>query len=176
MSANDIDSLYDNARAEARASGSSGDFLLYKASPGQWFTGIFVAYEERTAPFGEVTMGRFVRVRTEAGDFPAEDTKTWDIIDHVAKLELLPDELRPEGPESRNPRPEPGSVVFVEYQGKRTGKSGKAYNGYLIKVTPPTDETRAIAKAAEESTGSAGGGGGASAIGSDEIPFHHSEV
>ena len=146
---NDLDSLYDKARADARANGSGGDYLLYKASPGQWFTGVFVGYANRTAPFGEVTMGRFVRVKTEAGDFPAGDVKTFDILDHVARLELLPPGERPDGPAGKNPVPEPGSVVFVEYQGKRTGKSGKAYNGYLITVTEPTDESRALARAAD---------------------------
>lgn len=156
----DLETAFEDLRADARTTSTGGDILLYKPTPGDWVAGVFVGFDTRQAPFGDVTVAQLCSVKTAAGPFPDRDVKRLDLDAMVLKLELAPD--------GEN-TPEVGGLVYVEYAGERTSKMGKRYKGYTVRVKPPTDESRALARSCMQNPGPAGPKADA-----DDLPFQKS--
>lgn len=162
-----LETAFDDLRAEARTSGAPSDALLVKPAPGDWCAGVVVGWDRREAPFGTVDVLLLAAVRTSGGAFAAGEVKRLDLDGAVLRGELAQDAEDP---------PACGALVYVEAQGERTSARGSRYRAYTVRKAAPTpDSLAAVSQAAAQAP--QGGGPSAPASRDDEdIPFRASAV
>ena len=113
-------------RSKARAAGGGGDFVRLD-SPGEWVAGVVLAWQVVTTSFGEAE--ELVLSDPTVSGTKREGHLTFRLSRSVLKREF--------GSEADEP-PKPGDAIYCEYQGERTGKSGRAYHAYSCSIERQT--------------------------------------
>ncbi len=169
---------------------ASGDRVLAQPSPGEWAVGVFLGYGTRvrtwTDDAGEsheaaASTARLVGVEVAEGGGAPEAERVLYLDYKVLRIELRDPALPADEavPASRNPVPQPGSLLYVEYTGERTNASGRGtYKGFRVKVSAPTPESSALVARieAQDIPPAPRPATGSGAMPSDDIPFRAWEV
>lgn len=134
------DDILAGLRAEAQASGGAVSFVRLEEE-GDWCSGVVKERITEEAPFGEVETLVLTNVRTHEGDRDPDAEVTFRLSRSVLRREL--------GAEAEDGGATPGMLIFVECNGQRTSKNGKAYFAYAIKKA----DAKAAAKAAKDNKG-----------------------
>lgn len=136
------DDILAGLRAEAKAAGGGASFIRCDEE-GDWCSGVVKESIIEEAPFGEVETLVLTNVRTHEGDRDPSAEVTFRLSRSVLRREL--------GSEAEDGGVSAGELIFVECNGQRTGKNGKAYYSYSVKRA----DAKGAAKAAKDNKGSA---------------------
>jgi hypothetical protein len=142
MSSNVIsDDILGALRAEAQSAGGGNWIRLDEK--GDWAIGVVKERFIDEAPFGEVEALILTQVRAHDGDRDPDQEITFRLSRSVLRREL--------GSEADDGGAKPGMIVFIEANGERMSKAGKAYFAYSVKKSTPKDAQ----KSAKDNAGAA---------------------
>lgn len=116
------DEQLEAMRAEARASGGGGTFVILD-EPGEFLAGTVTGIETEETSFGEVEEVVLVDVRTKYGTLDGE--RRLRLSRSVLKREL--------GSDAEAGPVKAGQSIYVEYHGEAMSKAGRQFHRYTVK-------------------------------------------
>lgn len=116
------DEQLEAMRAEARASGGGGTFVILD-EPGEFLAGTVTGLFEEVTSFGDVEEVGLTDVRTKYGTLDGE--RRLRLSRSVLKREL--------GSESESGPVKAGQSIYVEYHGEAMSKAGRQFHRYTVK-------------------------------------------